>query len=465
MRFFFLFFLVLLVRFGEAQTITTETLTVGGVQRSYVLYVPASYTPGTPVPLLFNFHGYTSNANQQMAYGDFRPIAEAAGFLVAHPEGLPLPGTGQPHWNVGGWTTASQSDDLGFTDAMIAEISANYSIDERRIYSTGFSNGGFFSFELACRRSGVIAAIGSVAGTLTPEQESAGCSPDRAVPVVQIHGTNDATIPYASSSGYSEPALDAVGLWRSYNGASNALPAVPIDTDPNDGTTVDHFRYTTPGGQQLVEHYRVNGGAHTWPGNAFNQANTTNDISASQVVWDFVSQFSLPAALPVRLATFGVRATDGGATVHWTSAAEAALAHYLVERRGESGDWQLLGRVAARQRPAAYTYPDAAPVPGTAYYRLRSVDLDGTESFGAAVPFVWKPAAAPFTLRPNPAGNYVEVVQSEADPTSYELRRTDGRLVRTGLLRGRRTQLPLDGLAAGVYLLRVGQEVQRLVVR
>ena len=51
------------------------SITFAGIQRDYILYVPEIYTPGEAVPLILNFHGYTSNAFEQLNYGDFRPVS------------------------------------------------------------------------------------------------------------------------------------------------------------------------------------------------------------------------------------------------------------------------------------------------------------------------------------------------------------------------------------------------------
>ena len=71
------------------------------------------------------------------------------------------------HWNVGSWTSGSNSDDLGFVDELINHISNNYNIDMKRIYAAGYSDGGFFSQELACNLSNDIAAIGTVAANMS----------------------------------------------------------------------------------------------------------------------------------------------------------------------------------------------------------------------------------------------------------------------------------------------------------
>src|SRR5258706_3847373 len=158
MKIFLFYLLFCFPLFLSGQQTINGTIMHDGLQRDYILYVPASYVPGTPAPLVLNFHGYTSNAFEQMFYGDFRPIADTAGFLIVHPNGT-VDQLGNQHWNVG-WGT-STVDDVGFTNALIDSLSAQYDINQDRVYSTGMSNGGFMSYKLACDLSNRIAAIAS----------------------------------------------------------------------------------------------------------------------------------------------------------------------------------------------------------------------------------------------------------------------------------------------------------------
>ena len=70
-----------------SQEVTTETLLYDGLERSYILYIPTSYSENSPTPLVLNLHGYSSNAGQQMIYSDFYTIADNKGFILIHPEG------------------------------------------------------------------------------------------------------------------------------------------------------------------------------------------------------------------------------------------------------------------------------------------------------------------------------------------------------------------------------------------
>ncbi|MBK6993805.1 MAG: hypothetical protein IPH31_02355 [Lewinellaceae bacterium] len=87
MRILYTLFCLLLVTTASSQTTISGTIQSGGLTREYMLYIPAAYTGNTAVPLVFNLHGYTSNNEAQAFYGDFRPIADTANFLIVLPNG------------------------------------------------------------------------------------------------------------------------------------------------------------------------------------------------------------------------------------------------------------------------------------------------------------------------------------------------------------------------------------------
>ena len=106
-----------------------------GIQRDYKVYVPAIYVPGVAVPVVFNFHGYTSDNFQQSLYADFRPIADTANFIIVLPNGT-LDPAGNRFWDTFG---LGQVDDLGFVTALLDTLSLEYSVEADRVYSTGMS--------------------------------------------------------------------------------------------------------------------------------------------------------------------------------------------------------------------------------------------------------------------------------------------------------------------------------------
>lgn len=283
----FLFLLPVIPLTGQ-QTLQGSILH-DGLKRDYILYVPASYTPGIPAPLVLNFHGYTSNALEQMFYGDFRPIADTAGFIVVHPLGT-VDILGNTHWNVG-WGTSSV-DDVGFTSDLIDSLSATYTIDPERIYSTGMSNGGFFSYTLACELSDRIAAIASVTGSMNNNQFTS-CNPEHPMPVMEIHGTADETVAYGGNILFA-PIPTVIDYWVTFNQCSTPAVVTPIpDTDTSDGCTAERQYYGGGNNGTTVEHYKITGGAHTWPGSAFGGVGTNQDIDASKEIWAFFSKYNI----------------------------------------------------------------------------------------------------------------------------------------------------------------------------
>lgn len=284
-------FFLLLQQMLSAQTTLNATIQSGGLTREYRLYVPASYTGTSPVPLLFNLHGYSSNNIEQDFYGNFRPIADTANFIIAMPNGT-FDNLGKRYWN--NFVLSTGVDDVGFISHLIDTLRAKYNIDPDRIYSTGMSNGGFMSYELADKLANRIAAVASVTGDMVTPKLNA-LNPGRPVPVMEIHGTADAVVPYNGlPSSFFAPIETLISTWVNYN-QCNPNPVVVNLPDLNvaDGCTVTHYAYGGGNAGSKVELYKVNGGGHSWPGTAFTIDVTNQDMNASLVIWRFFRQFRL----------------------------------------------------------------------------------------------------------------------------------------------------------------------------
>lgn len=284
--FIFLFFTSFI---SLSQTTVEDSIFTGGVYRSYRLYIPAIYTGTTARPLIINMHGYTSNATQQQLYSHFEPIADTANFLMVYPNGT-YSGTSR-FWNAG--ISPLAVNDISFLSNLIDSLKAYYNIDLNRVYSTGMSNGGFMSHTLACELSNRIAAIASVTGSIFITQYGTNCHPTRPVPVMQIHGTADATVPYLGNS-TMQPIDSVVNYWVRKNNCNSVptMSAVP-NINVTDGCTADHFVYSAGTSGSTVEHYRINGGGHTWPGAPVTIGVTNQDFNASKEIWRFFNKYKL----------------------------------------------------------------------------------------------------------------------------------------------------------------------------
>lgn len=285
MKYFCALLSLLPFAFYTQQTLN-KTITHDGGTREYIIHIPGSYDGSSDVPLLFCFHGYTSSANTIMSYSKFNTISNNNGFIVVYPQGTLL--DGNTHWNVGGWTLNSTTDDVGFTDALLDTLINDYSIDIKKVYSTGMSNGGYMSFLLACQLSDRFAAIASVTGSMTIQTYNA-CSPTHPMPVMQIHGTADGTVPYNGSSSWTKSISSVLTYWTTNNNCNTSPTNTLIEnTNTSDGSTVEHIVYSNCTNCARVEHYKVIGGDHDWPGVWGNM-----DINASNLVWEFLSKYDI----------------------------------------------------------------------------------------------------------------------------------------------------------------------------
>ena len=285
-------FTIILFTFSfYAQTTIIDSIKSGGIYRNYRLYVPALYTGVSARPLVINMHGYTSNAYQQQLYSNFGPIADTANFLMVFPNGT-KDGSGTTFWNAG---IGSSVDDLGFISHLIDSLKLQYNINLNRVYATGMSMGGFMSHTLACELSNRITAIASVTGSIFTSQYGSYCHPTRPVPVMQIHGTSDATVPYAgNASQYMVPIDTVVKYWVTKNNC-NPTPVftnVP-NTSTTDNCTAEHYVYSGGTSGSTVELFKIIGGTHSWPGTPFTSSGTNQDISASKEIWRFFNKYNL----------------------------------------------------------------------------------------------------------------------------------------------------------------------------
>ncbi len=266
-----------------------------GATRNYTLHIPPGYSPGMSLPLVINMHGLGSSASQQAFYTTFNFVADTANFLVVYPQGLEATLNGQTatHWNADFGTGV---DDVGFINKLIDVIYTEYNIDLERVYSTGMSNGGFMSYLLACQLSDRITAIASVTGAM-PFPTSQNCVANRAVPVMQIHGTNDLTVPISGSPGFYPPISQTVDWWVDHNNCNMTPTETTVpDNDPSDGATAMFQHYTGGDENSEVIYYIIENGGHTWPG-AFSVGSlgvTCQDFRASVRIWEFFLKHKHP---------------------------------------------------------------------------------------------------------------------------------------------------------------------------
>jgi polyhydroxybutyrate depolymerase len=182
---------------------TLHTITIDGMRpRKYRLNVPSTYIAGTEAPLLIGFHGIGGSAEIFRNSTKFDLYAEERGMIAVYPEGYGPEFGVEASWNAGlccGLANLNELDDVTLVSAIIDSIESKYSIDKTRVWAVGFSNGGMFSYRLACELSNKITAIGVGAGSLM----SKSCNSTKPVSIVHLHGGLDTDVPFTGFGFYN----------------------------------------------------------------------------------------------------------------------------------------------------------------------------------------------------------------------------------------------------------------------
>jgi polyhydroxybutyrate depolymerase len=242
---------------AQSWQVEQRAVRVGAEERTYLLHVP----PGVarPASVVMVFHGGGGRADAIMQATRFNDIADQNRFIVVYPQGIGRWRGGT--WNIASPDSPSSADDTGFVRAILADLEHSFPIDRRRIYATGESMGGVFSYRLACEMSDVFAAVAPVAATMVEPR----CVPRSPVAVLHVHGSADENIPLGGGAGSMTargrswpPMQGGIRQWAAIDGCT------PEPKPRQDGPETTCYSY--PGCRAAVEYCVVNGGGHAWPG-------------------------------------------------------------------------------------------------------------------------------------------------------------------------------------------------------
>ena len=270
--------------FSQRGTSQTCTLTVGGVTRQYLLYIPANL-PAAPSMLIY-LHGANGGLYEGQNNG-WTTKAGKVGFIAAYPQALPN-NSGITSWNLYfNHSFTNPPNDVGFIRALIDELEKTRAIDPKRVYVTGMSNGGMMTYRLACELSDRIAAAAPVAGALNLEN----CQPARPVSMIIFHGTADEHVLFDGGEPLKKADTHrrvdksvgyAVTFWVKRNGCSE----IP-QREEKGSIRSEIYREVKEGTEVAL--YTVKGGGHAWPGGEsyLLGVEPTREISATDLMWDF----------------------------------------------------------------------------------------------------------------------------------------------------------------------------------
>jgi polyhydroxybutyrate depolymerase len=287
--------------FGQGEY--KRELTHGDRSRYYLIHVPASYKKGQPVPLVMVFHGGAGAPDHMQQQCKMDQMADANGFIVVYPAGTGMPLTPFLTWNIvtgDTYATAHKIDDIGFVRAIIADMSKLFSIDQKRIYASGLSQGAMLCYQLACKLSDKIAAIAPVGAVITfPETD---CNASRPVPVIQFQGLLDPQVSYygglMDSTRYDRiPRISVdenIRFWVN----QNKLSLKPAKEGVKGMAEFKQYGSETNGPEVIL--WTLKDGGHTWPGgkemslSKRSVGNVNRDVDASAVMWEFFKRHPMP---------------------------------------------------------------------------------------------------------------------------------------------------------------------------
>jgi polyhydroxybutyrate depolymerase len=262
----------------------THTMTVGGLERTFLLDVPSDLKPGAA--LVLGFHGYTGSAEGFRSDAGFTPLTEKHGFVAVYPQGT-RDSRGNSFHNVGyAFHEDSEVDDVQFVTALVARLVSDLKLDPEAVFSTGMSNGGDMSFYLATRPDPIVRTIAPVAGTMMVKGHEAFV-PQKRLSVLEVHGTDDGITKWNGD-------LENRDGWGAYYGIDQVLQfwvdgfaleqkaTVSISGISDDRKQVNRHRWWTAADDTEVIFYEVLKGKHTWPDNLGDE-----NVSTAEAIWQF----------------------------------------------------------------------------------------------------------------------------------------------------------------------------------
>ncbi|KAF5718668.1 carbohydrate esterase family 1 [Fusarium globosum] len=276
--------------------VSNVSITSSGKERSFLVFIPPGYSKDQPTPAILSYHGGVRDAEDQLHLDQLTSADFNPGSLVIYPQGIQDTWQGVP---------GVKTDDIKFTADILDYVESHYTVDKRRIYATGKSDGGGFTNVLACDADMSLrfAAFAPVSGAFyidapscNPDTVSVPCNAQRDnIPFIEFHGGNDTTIHYDGGARQKEclPSIPHfIQQWalRDDLGSSNQETHIAPNTV--------RYRFGSGSTEGLVEHYFESDIGHDWPSTVPNDDNQRSghhvaSYNATPIIVDFFSQHSL----------------------------------------------------------------------------------------------------------------------------------------------------------------------------
>ena len=203
------------------------------------------------------------------------------------------------------------------------------------------------------------------------------------------------------------------------------------------------FKYITPANTAIIPH-----------GNGYYAEFSVNSFSE---FWFNNGGANNMTPLPLDLLSFDAIKQAGKALLSWKTAHEVNVAKFIIERSSDARNFKSIGSVATNGMEA-YSFTDLQPVAGINYYRLKIVERDGNFTFSPIRKLDFRTNGDDFLIYPNPVTNAILNISSNANCSACFLYDAAGKLVKSFVLQGRNNTININGIAKGIYTLKVISE-------
>ena len=291
-NFALLFFLLIYAQNISYAQIEKGSFEFEGKVRDYIVFLPKNFEPNMPV--VFNLHGYTDNAQWQMEYTKMNETADSMGFVIVYPNAV-YPGFNSDVVDV----NLPDVNDVGYISTLIDTTHIKYGTDLKRVYCCGYSNGGNMTHKLICQIGQRFAAGATVASAL-PNKTEISCNLVGSFPILMCNGTQDGKVPYGGGRTGMRSVGYTLNFYNQKNGCSSQADTVFLpDIDTTDGCTVEKISYRNCADSTQVVFYKIIGGGHSWPGSADIgspswEGNKNMDINANFEIFNFFKKYENP---------------------------------------------------------------------------------------------------------------------------------------------------------------------------
>ncbi len=290
-----LFSLFIVLNYFSLFSTKKYTIKFNDKDREYLLHLPSGYKSSNSYPLLVALHGFGDHPRFIEQYTGFSRLSDKEKFIVVYPYGLQNSKTKKFSWNGGsccGEAFNKKEDDVLFINNLVDELSKKYNIDSKKIYLTGFSNGGLLTYKIATEAPEKFAAFavvsGSIGGKIKKDDPYFNLSkPKKAVPILIMHGKNDNLISYNGGFNQDQSATftsfkDSVDFWVRNNNATK------IDTIENEKFIEE--KYETKNKLNSIEAYTIKDSGHAWFGSImeYKKVLSGKSVPATKIIWNFL---------------------------------------------------------------------------------------------------------------------------------------------------------------------------------